>query len=96
MDKAFYDRIAQNRAQQQQSPYVSGFTNLVEKTSRRLRNKSESRSPLSLIPGAGGMASNPALAGVDFYGEKIRSVSDYRIWLRRQRKLDKEHGVART
>jgi hypothetical protein len=27
----------------------------------------------------------------DFYGESIKSISDYRNWLRKERKLTREH-----
>ena len=80
MDKIFYAKVKTYRAERGQSPYVntmSGTSNLL---------KSMVKKP------AGGNAPRDANAiRQDFYGEKIRSVQDYRHWLRRQRALTKEH-----
>ena len=91
MDKAFYDKIRKYRAERGQSPYVntmSGTTSVLSALKSR-------------AGGSGGVTGTATTSGTtplptdtsraDFYGEKIRSVQDYRHWLRRQQKWNREH-----
>lgn len=79
MDRSFYARIERYRAERGQSPYAPGQT----------ANKLVS----GLLKAQKGSADQPAAAAAlrqDFYGERVKSVGDYRQWLRRQRALVKE------
>jgi hypothetical protein len=70
MDKIFFSRIQQFRAQRMQSPYVMSPENSP------LLNKLQKN--------------KEGMGGRDYYGESIKSVQDYRSWLRGQRKLERE------
>jgi import inner membrane translocase subunit TIM23 len=81
MDRLFYAKVKAYRAERGQSPYV----NTLAGTGRMLTR---------LTKGSvkGGEEANAQRWRMDFYGEKVKSVGEYRQWLRRQIQMRREQG----
>lgn len=77
----FYRKIKQYRAERGQSPYVNTMSNAASLQAMLKQKKSAS----------GSAAPATTDNRQDYYGEKIHSVQDYRHWLRRQVKWNREH-----
>lgn len=84
MDKVFFDKIKLNRAERGRSPYVYS----TESGSSAIKSVMLTQQKNSNAGSASGGGNRE-----DFYGEKIKSVGDYRRWLRRQRKSDRDSGA---
>lgn len=77
MDKVFYAKVKRYRAERGQSPYLntmSGTNNAIKSVISKADKKTAA------------MAANRQ----DFYGEKIKSITEYRHWLRKQINLTRE------
>jgi mitochondrial import inner membrane translocase subunit TIM23 len=77
MDKSFYTRIKTYRADRPQLNYVPGFLRTSSRLSAALSRNPEKKKAAQELANVN--------AAQDYYGEKIKSVVDYRDWLRRQR-----------
>lgn len=76
-DTSFYTRIRTYRVNRPQLNYVPGIVRTGSKLSAVFARSAEKKKA------AEDLASSNAAA--DYHGEKIKSVADYRAWLRRQR-----------
>ncbi len=78
MDRVFFRKINHYRAERGQSPYTSTITG----TGTVLKSVIKQDKNVS-----GKWRENTQ----DFYGERIQSVQDYRQWLRKQVKWNRQH-----
>ena len=83
MDSKFYNSVAKNRAERGQSPYIQ---TLGRSPLRAAKSSSSNNSSSASASGSDSMAT-------DYYGERVKSLSDYRQWLRRQHKLTQQQST---
>jgi hypothetical protein len=71
----FYEKVQAYRASRGESPYVNTIASTKKLFNKALRKDGANADKLKR----------------DFYGERIRSVRDYRAWLRQQVEWNRQH-----
>lgn len=89
MDRVFFAKVRRYVSERGQSPYVRTVAGMQGTISSL--TSAVAKSKASSSAGTSTSTSSAQQQRPDFYGESVRSVADYRAWLRRQQRWSRDH-----